>query len=76
MVIRKKMRYFGSTRSVFRISSLFFLILVTSAVAVEVQVGDVTRIQEINSNQLLGMGIVVGLPGAGDSTRLVLGRQA
>ena len=76
MVIRKKMRYLGSTRSVFRISSLFFLILVTSAVAVEVQVGDVTRIQEINSNQLLGMGIVVGLPGSGDSTRLVLGRQA
>ena len=76
MVIMKKMHYLDLKRFVCQLSLLLFLMLVTSSFAVEVQMGDVTRIQEINSNQLLGMGIVVGLAGSGDSTRLVLGRQA
>ena len=76
MVIMKKMHYLDLKRFVCQLSLLLFLMLVTSSFAVEVQMGDITRIQEINSNQLLGMGIVVGLPGSGDSTRLVLGRQA
>ena len=76
MVIMKKMHYLDLKRFVCQLSLLLFLMFVTSSFAVEVQMGDVTRIQEINSNQLLGMGIVVGLAGSGDSTRLVLGRQA
>ncbi|MCS5611809.1 MAG: flagellar basal body P-ring protein FlgI, partial [Candidatus Poribacteria bacterium] len=74
--MKKKMHYLDLKRFVCQLSLLLFLMLVTSLFAVEVQMGDITRIQEINSNQLLGMGIVVGLPGSGDSTRLVLGRQA
>ncbi len=74
--MKKKIYYSNSKRVVCQFSLLFSLIFVTSVFAVEVQMGDITRIQEVNSNQLLGMGIVVGLPGSGDSTRLVLGRQA
>ena len=76
VIMKKKMHYLDLKRFVCQLSLLLFLMLVTSSFAVEVQMGDITRIQEINSNQLLGMGIVVGLPGSGDSTRLVLGRQA
>jgi len=76
IIMKKKMHYLDLKRFVCQFSLLFFLMLITPAFAVEVQMGDITRIQEINSNQLLGMGIVVGLPGSGDSTRLVLGRQA
>lgn len=76
IIMKKKMHYLDLKRFVCQLSLLLFLMLVTSSFAVEVQMGDITRIQEINSNQLLGMGIVVGLPGSGDSTRLVLGRQA
>ena len=76
IIMKKKMHYLDLKRFVCQLSLLLFLMFVTSSFAVEVQMGDVTRIQEINSNQLLGMGIVVGLAGSGDSTRLVLGRQA
>lgn len=76
VIMKKKMHYLDLKRFVCQLSLLLFLMFVTSSFAVEVQMGDVTRIQEINSNQLLGMGIVVGLAGSGDSTRLVLGRQA
>ena len=44
--------------------------------SVSVRIKDVTTIPEMSSNQLWGMGIVVGLPGTGDSTRLALARQA
>ena len=76
VIMKKKMHYLDLKRFVCQLSLLLFLMFVTSSFAVEVQMGDVTRIQEINSNQLLGMGIVVGLAGSGDSTRLDLGRQA
>ena len=76
VIMKKKMHYLDLKRFVCQLSLLLFLMFVTSSFAVEVQMGDITRIQEINSNQLLGMGIVVGLAGSGDSTRLVLGRQA
>ena len=61
-------------------SVILYLFLVVGAVlnadAVEVRVKDVTTIPEMSANQLWGMGIVVGLPGTGDSTRLALARQA
>ena len=44
--------------------------------SVSVRIKDMTTIPEMSSNQLWGMGIVVGLPGTGDSTRLALARQA
>ena len=44
--------------------------------SVSVRIKDVPTIPEMSSNQLWGMGIVVGLPGTGDSTRLALARQA
>ena len=58
---------------------LFFCLFVWSdfeANSVSVRIKDVTTIPEMSSNQLWGMGIVVGLPGTGDSTRLALARQA
>ena len=60
IIMKKKMHYLDLKRFVCQFSLLFFLMLITPAFAVEVQMGDITRIQEINSNQLLGMGIVVG----------------
>ena len=61
-------------------SVILYLFLVVGSVlsadAVEVRIKDVTTIPEMSANQLWGMGIVVGLPGTGDSTRLALARQA
>ena len=57
----------------------FFCVFIGSAFeanSVSVRIKDVTTIPEMSSNQLWGMGIVVGLPGTGDSTRLALARQA
>ncbi|MEW6517289.1 MAG: flagellar basal body P-ring protein FlgI [candidate division FCPU426 bacterium] len=39
----------------------------TQAVAVEVKLGDMVRIQGLRENQVLGYGVVVGLQGTGDS---------
>jgi flagellar P-ring protein precursor FlgI len=59
---------------------VLFLCLVAGSAfeidAVSVRIKDLTTIPEMSSNQLWGMGIVVGLPGTGDSTRLALARQA
>ena len=57
----------------------FFCVFIGSAFeanSVSVRIKDMTTIPEMSSNQLWGMGIVVGLPGTGDSTRLALARQA
>ncbi len=64
-------------RSFLKISVLFVLlmmILTSSLLAASsgdpvVAIGDITRIEGIRDNQLMGYGIVIGLAGSGDSTR-------
>jgi flagellar P-ring protein precursor FlgI len=41
----------------------------TMAAAAQSRVKDITRVQGLRANQLLGYGLVVGLPGTGDSLR-------
>ncbi len=43
---------------------------------VEVRIKDISKIQGMASNQLLGYGLVVGLPGTGDSIRSAITRQS
>ena len=55
---------------------LFHLCLcIFSVDAVEVRIKDITLIPEATSNQLLGFGVVIGLPGTGDSTQLITAKQ-
>lgn len=55
---------------------LVILLAVSSAFAVEVRIKDISYIPEVASNQLFGYGVVIGLPGTGDSSRLLAARQA
>lgn len=55
---------------------LIVLLAVSSAFAVEVRIKDISYIPEAASNQLFGYGVVIGLPGTGDSNRLLAARQA
>src|SRR5271166_4366412 len=41
------------------------------AVAQDVRVKDIARVQGVTQNQLVGLGIVTGLAGTGDSTSVV-----
>lgn len=47
--------------------AIFSVLLSTSALAVRIK--DVSTVQGIRSNQLVGYGLVVGLPGTGEQTR-------
>ncbi len=51
------------------ILTLCAIILVTSPIAESVRIKDVAMVQGIRSNHLVGYGLVVGLPGTGESTR-------
>ena len=51
------------------IFSLCVLTLFISPIAESVRIKDVAMVQGIRSNQLVGYGLVVGLPGTGESTR-------
>lgn len=51
------------------IALLMVLILCQPALANKVRIKDVTHIDGIRENQLVGYGIVVGLPGTGDNSR-------
>lgn len=51
------------------ILSLCVLTLLISPIAESVRIKDVAMVQGIRSNQLVGYGLVVGLPGTGESTR-------
>lgn len=50
-----------------KIYSLFILLLV-SAVSQAERIKDITNVQGVRSNQLIGYGLVVGLPGTGEKT--------
>lgn len=53
--------------------SILILVMLSSAAAAqndpEVEIGNITRLDGMRANQLIGYGIVVGLNGSGDSTR-------
>ncbi|MCC3145178.1 flagellar basal body P-ring protein FlgI [Halanaerobium sp. Z-7514] len=53
------------------IISFIFLLFSSSAAAnnPQVEIGNITRLKGMRSNQLIGYGIVVGLNGSGDSSR-------
>ena len=53
----------------YKIQFLLFILLTsfTSVTAVEVKLKDIAKIEGIRENQLVGYGLVVGLPGTGDS---------
>ncbi|WP_317931774.1 flagellar basal body P-ring protein FlgI [Halioxenophilus sp. WMMB6] len=54
-----------------RISSLFLALALTTLVAPQVlaeRIKDITSVQGVRSNQLIGYGLVVGLDGTGDTT--------
>ena len=55
--------------------TLLFFFGVFLAHGVEVRIKDITSVPEATSNQLLGVGIVIGLPGTGDSTQLITAKQ-
>lgn len=55
---------------------LIALLMVSSTFAVQVRIKDISDIPEAASNQLFGYGVVIGLPGTGDSNRLLAARQA
>ena len=44
--------------------------------ATEVRIKDIADVQGIAANQLIGFGVVAGLPGTGDSNRTILASQA
>lgn len=54
---------------------LLILILLTPSLGAQsiydplVRIGDITRLEGVRSNQLIGYGLVIGLEGSGDSTR-------
>ena len=45
------------------------LILPLQAQAARVKIGDITHVKGVRNNQIVGYGIVVGLPGTGDNSR-------
>jgi flagellar P-ring protein precursor FlgI len=49
--------------------SLCLLTLIISPIAESVRIKDVAMVQGIRTNHLVGYGLVVGLPGTGESTR-------
>jgi len=55
---------------------LIFILSVNFVSAIEVRIKDISYIPEVASNQLFGYGVIIGLPGTGDSNRLYAARQA
>lgn len=55
--------------------SALYLTAPAAAVAQIVRVKDVTRVQGVTANQLVGYGIVTGLAGTGDSTSVIFTSQ-
>ena len=41
----------------------------TEVIAASVKVGDITHVKGVRNNQIVGYGVVVGLPGTGDNSR-------
>jgi flagellar P-ring protein precursor FlgI len=66
-----------------RLSAIIALMLISTFLlpargdeGIEVRIKDIAKIQGMASNQLLGYGLVVGLPGTGDSSRSGITRQS
>jgi len=57
------------------LTSLFSAFVPAAAFAQIVRVKDVTRVQGVTNNQLIGYGIVTGLGGTGDSTQVIFTSQ-
>jgi flagellar P-ring protein FlgI len=57
------------------VASLLSAFAPTAALAQVVRVKDVTRVQGVTNNQLIGYGIVTGLGGTGDSTQVIFTSQ-
>src|SRR5579872_6221422 len=57
------------------VASLFSAFVPTAAFAQMVRVKDVTRVQGVTNNQLVGYGVVTGLGGTGDSTQVIFTSQ-
>ncbi len=49
--------------------ALMTMILPLQAQAANVKVGDITHVKGVRNNQIVGYGLVVGLPGTGDNSR-------
>ncbi|MEM7694964.1 MAG: flagellar basal body P-ring protein FlgI [Pseudomonadota bacterium] len=58
-------------RALTRLATLGLLALTTPALAAtgDVRIKDITSVQGVRDNQLIGYGLVIGLPGTGDSLR-------
>jgi len=57
------------------VASLLSAFAPTAAFAQMVRVKDVTRVQGVTNNQLVGYGVVTGLGGTGDSTQVIFTSQ-
>ncbi len=57
------------------VASLLSAFVPTAAFAQIVRVKDVTRVQGVTNNQLVGYGVVTGLGGTGDSTQVIFTSQ-
>jgi flagellar P-ring protein precursor FlgI len=57
------------------VASLLSAFAPSAALAQVVRVKDVTRVQGVTNNQLIGYGIVTGLGGTGDSTQVIFTSQ-
>jgi flagellar P-ring protein precursor FlgI len=58
-----------NTKLIVATVSLVASILMLTASAHAERIKDIASIQGVRSNQLVGYGLVVGLPGTGESTR-------
>ena len=57
-------------KKIFTLATLFLCLAITSTVFAEsavTRIKDIAKVQGVRSNQLMGYGLVVGLPGTGDS---------
>lgn len=55
-----------------RITAIILTLIMTLALPVQaasVKIGDITHVKGVRNNQIVGYGIVVGLPGTGDNSR-------
>ena len=73
MLDTKSKKTFHWKNRIFPILSIFYLLTsnISALRAVEVRLKDIARIDGIRENQLTGFGIVVGLPGTGDSKNAI-----
>ena len=78
MDILVERRFAARVLSVFFIASLLSALCLTAPTTADAQivrVKDVTRVQGVTNNQLVGYGVVTGLGGTGDSTQVIFTSQ-